>query len=70
VDRERVAGGIRLHAARGAAEGLIDLIELERECCAWIEFAVTRDPIAGVVDVELTAEGAGEAVLAGMFVGA
>jgi hypothetical protein len=68
VDRDRVAGGIRLHAARGAAAALIELIDLERECCPWIQFAVTRDPIAGEADVFLTAEGEGEAVLAGMFV--
>src|SRR5256885_10564635 len=67
VDRDRVPGGIRLHASSGAAAALIDLIDLERECCAWIEFAVTRDPIAGDADVVLTAEGEGEAVLAGMF---
>ena len=68
VDRDRVAGGIRLHAASGAADALIKLIDLERECCAWIQFGVTRDPIAGEADVVLTAEGEGEAVLAGMFV--
>jgi len=67
VDRDRVAGGIRLHAANGAATALIELIDLERECCAWIRFAVTQDPIRGEVDVLLTAEGDGEAVLAGMF---
>jgi len=68
VDRDRVAGGIRLHAASGAADALIELIDLERECCAWIQFAVIRDPIAGEADVVPTAEGEGEAVLAGMFV--
>ena len=68
VDRDLVAGGIRLHAASGAAAALIELIDLERECCAWLQFAVTRDPIAGEADVVLTAEGEGEAVLAGMFV--
>jgi len=67
VDRDRVAGGIRLHAASGAA-ALIEPIDLERECCASIQFAVTSDPIAGEADVLLTAEGEGEAVLAGMFV--
>src|SRR5207245_6508970 len=61
-------GGIRLHAASGAAAALIELIDLERECCAWVQFAVTRDPIAGEADVVLNAEGEGEAVLAGMFV--
>ena len=68
VSRGRVTGGIRLHAASGAAAALIELIDLERECCAWIQFAVTRDPIGGEADALLTAEGEGEGVLAGMFV--
>jgi hypothetical protein len=67
VARHRVAGGIRLHAARGAAAAVIELIDLERECCAWIDFDVTHDPVAGEADVLLTAEGEGEAVLATMF---
>ena len=61
VTRERVRGGIRLTAHPGAAEALMQLIDLERECCAWIDFAVAGD------SVTLTADGAGEAVLAGMF---
>jgi hypothetical protein len=68
VNRDRVAGGIRLHAAPGAADALIELVDLERDCCAWIDFAVTRDAVAGEADVLLTAEGEGEAVLAEMFV--
>jgi hypothetical protein len=67
VDRDRVAGGVRLHAAPGASAALIELIDLERECCAWIDFDVARDPLLGEVDVVLTAEGDGEAVLATMF---
>jgi len=43
-------GSIRLHAASGAAAALIELIDLERECCAWIQFSVTRDPSAGVAE--------------------
>src|SRR5205809_7115447 len=70
VDRDRVEGGIRLHAASGAAAALIELIDLERECCGWIHFVVTRDSIGGEADVLLTAEGEGEAVIAGMFVAA
>ena len=63
VEREVVPGGIRLRAASGAAAALIELIDLERECCAWIHFDVTDGSV-----VTLTAEGDGEAVLAGMFV--
>jgi hypothetical protein len=62
VKRELVPGGIRLKPAPGAATALMDLIDLERECCAWIQFDV-GDASA----VTMTAEGDGEAVLAGMF---
>jgi len=62
VKRDLVRGGIRLTAEPGAAAALIQLIDLERECCAWINFDVSEGSVA-----TLTAEGAGEAVLAGMF---
>ena len=62
VQREVMPGGIRLSAAPGAAASLIELIDLERECCAWIHFEVTEESV-----VTLTAGGDGEAVLAGMF---
>ena len=62
VQRDPVPGGIRLSAAPGAAAALIELIDLERECCAWIQFEVHGGSV-----VTLTADGDGEAVLAGMF---
>ena len=62
VERALVPGGIRLTPAPGAADALIQLIDLERECCAWIDFEVGDGSV-----VTLTAEGDGEAVLAGMF---
>lgn len=62
VERDAVPGGIRLSAQPGAAAALLDLIELERECCAWIQFEVTDGAV-----VTLTADGDGETVLAGMF---
>ena len=62
VQRDVMPGGIRLSAAPGAAASLIELIDLERECCAWIHFEVTEGSV-----VTLTAGGDGEAVLAGMF---
>jgi hypothetical protein len=64
VQRELVRGGIRLSPAPGAAAALLQLIDLERECCAWIQFEVGEGSV-----VTLTADGAGEAVLAGMFKG-
>jgi hypothetical protein len=63
VRRESVPGGIRLSASQGAAVSLIELIDLERACCAWIHFEVAEGSV-----VTLTAYGDGEAVLAGMFV--
>jgi hypothetical protein len=63
VAREVVPGGIRLSPAPGAAAALVELIDLERECCDWIHFDVSDASV-----VTLTAEGDGEAVLAGMFV--
>ena len=62
VERDVVPGGIRLAPAPGAAAALIDLVDLERECCAWIHFEVSDRSV-----VTLTAEGDGEAVLAEMF---
>jgi hypothetical protein len=62
VQRDRVPGGIRLRAEPGAQAALIALIDLERECCAWINYELTNDSV-----VTLTANGEGEAVLAGMF---
>jgi hypothetical protein len=62
VRRDVVPGGIRLRPATGAAAALIQLIDLERECCAWIQFDVAEGSV-----VTLTADAGGEAVLAGMF---
>jgi hypothetical protein len=62
VQRDRVPGGIRLSAQPGAKAALAELIDLERECCAWINYEVSNDSV-----VTLTADGDGEAVLAGMF---
>jgi hypothetical protein len=59
--RDRVPGGIRLTAQSGALEALHELIDLERECCAWIDYDVDAS------GATLTAAGDGEAVLAGMF---
>lgn len=61
LDRDRVPGGIRLSAQPGAIDALRELIDLERECCAWIDYEVDS------TGATLTAHGDGEAVLAGMF---
>ena len=44
VGRELVPGGIRLRAAPGAAAALMELIDLERECCAWIHLRSAMGP--------------------------
>src|SRR5258708_18075199 len=62
VVRDVVPGGIRLTPAAGAAAALIDLIDLERECCAWIRFDVRGHSV-----VTITAEPNGEAALPQMF---
>ena len=61
IRREHVPGGIRLTAEPGATEALRTLVELERECCAWIDYEAGEDW------VKMTAAGEGEQVLAGMF---
>jgi hypothetical protein len=61
LNRDRVPGGIRLSAQPGALDALRELIDLERECCAWIDYDVDSS------GATLTAAGDGEAVLAGMF---
>ncbi|HVC77765.1 MAG TPA: hypothetical protein VND96_14730 [Candidatus Micrarchaeaceae archaeon] len=62
VRRDVVPGGIRLTAEPGAAASLLELIELERDCCAWIQFEVHDGAV-----VTMTADSEGEAVLAEMF---
>ncbi|MHB8589615.1 MAG: hypothetical protein ACYDA0_12300 [Candidatus Dormibacteraceae bacterium] len=64
LERDRVPCGIRLRPASGAAAALVKLIDFERECCAWIHVEVEDDST-----FTLTADGDGEAVLAGMFGG-
>jgi len=62
VERDRMPGGIRLRAEPGASAALMDLVDLERGCCAWIQFDVKGD------SVTMTADAAGESVLATMFI--
>jgi hypothetical protein len=61
VTRERVPDGIRLQAEPGARAALLQLVDLERECCAWIDYEVVWPAVT------MTAAGEGEDVLAGMF---
>jgi hypothetical protein len=61
VERERLPGGIRLRAEPGATAALMQLVDLERACCAWIDYEVVGSAVT------MTAEGDGEDILAGMF---
>src|SRR6266568_588667 len=47
IRRERIPGGIRLWAEPGGAGALQQLIELERECCAWIDYGVVDGSSVG-----------------------
>ncbi len=62
--RDLIPGGIRIRVAPAAAGELARLVDLERECCAWIDF---RFPDARTV--EMTGSAEGEQALAGMFAG-
>ncbi len=44
IERRPIPGGIalRLHAERSAVSRLTDLIELERQCCSWIDWKTTE----------------------------
>jgi len=59
--RERIPGGLRLTVRPGAGQQLKALVDLERDCCPWITFAV--DPESAT----MTAQDEGEEVLVQMF---
>jgi len=40
VERRRVPGGVRFSAREGARATLLELLELERECCPWMDIEV------------------------------
>ena len=59
--RESIPGGLRLTVRPGAGPQLHALIDLERDCCPWITFAVNGE------SVTMTAVGDGEEALLQMF---
>jgi hypothetical protein len=59
--REPIPGGLRLTVRPGAGPQLDALIDLERDCCPWITFAVNGE------SVTMTAVGDGEEALRQMF---
>lgn len=60
--RDAVPGGIRLAVHPGSVPSLLELVDLERACCPWIEFVVNG------ASVSITAEGDGETAIRSMFV--
>jgi hypothetical protein len=61
VSQERISGGLRLRVHPGAVESLCALVDLERDCCPWINFGVEDATLV------MTAAGAGEDALLQMF---
>jgi len=61
VAQERVPGGLRLVVRPGAGPQLKALVDLERDCCPWITFAVDAE------SATMTAQDEGEEVLVQMF---
>ena len=61
VSMERVAGGLRVKVHPGAMPRLRVLVDMEGECCPWINFSFEGD------DLVMTAPGISEKVLGWMF---
>ena len=59
--REPIPGGLRLTVRPGSGPQLHALIDLERDCCPWIRFAMNGE------SVTMTAAGDGEEALRQMF---
>jgi len=62
VSREPIPGGIRIRVQPAAAGELLRLVDLERECCVWIDYRFPNP-----ATVEMTSDADGEQALAGMF---
>jgi len=59
--REPIPGGLRLTVRPGTGSQLNALVDLERDCCPWITFAVNGE------SVTMTAVGDGEEALRHTF---
>jgi hypothetical protein len=66
-ERGQTADGLRLvfRDEGGVDDELQALVAVERECCAWAEWTVRREPAGLVLDVRSTGDGV--ATLHGMF---
>ena len=61
ISSERVSGGLRLTVSPDAMASLHELVEMERQCCPWINFSL------GAESLTMTASGAGEQILLELF---
>jgi hypothetical protein len=57
ISRTEIPGGLRLNFHPGSAEAVRQLVDIERECCAWINFELDG------ATVTMTSPGAGEEVI-------
>ena len=55
--REEVPGGLRLEVNPASTEALRQLVDIERECCQWITFALDGPTVT------MTAEGEGDSII-------
>lgn len=62
ISRDEVPGGLRLAFHSGSAPALRALIDIERECCAWITFELDGPTVT------MTSPGAGESAIREMWV--
>jgi hypothetical protein len=61
ISRDEIPGGIRLAVNDASAEALRQLVDIERDCCRWIDFELEGPVVA------ITAEGPGEAAIREMW---
>lgn len=61
IAREQVPGGLRLRFHPASSKALQQLVDIERECCAWISFEITGGTLT------MTSAGAGEATIREMW---
>jgi hypothetical protein len=62
IARDEIPGGIRLVVNEGSAVALRQLIEVERDCCQWINFDLDGSTVS------MTADEAGAAAIRQMWI--
>lgn len=61
ISRDEIPGGIRLVVNEGSSVALRQLVEVERECCQWINFDLEGSTVS------MTADEAGAAAIRQMW---